>query len=463
MINLAIVIGISKYEKEFQNLPQCKKDAEVIKNILTISKKYKEILYISDKTYSGIIFNKIDEFLNKYKDVKINEILYYFSGHGISKKEEFYCCTTNTKEDSINSSSLKNSDIDLRIKSMKPSLYTKIIDACESGTMYIKGKKNINLIKSPANSSNNMSCYFFNSSLTSQESKVLNSMSCFTLSIINILKKSYIDEKQDSIKYRDLSNKLSDEYQTNETQTPFFVQQGDLSEIFLDINEKMIDYINDNIDDEEKPEQEEAIDLISMDEDRAILFKNNLLTTLENKLKRNTALLKKYNYKITKEDSSDNIIPRDKICNWIIANRDKYFIFARHKTRKVLKSGKMFSILNNEEDYDFITDDFSVNVDKENYEISFTYKSLNNGFPRLKCQIICIYSLTKLYFIYTYGYSIPESWTSYSQYEQSTSVSIKVIGFNSPTTIVNMQIKEISDEFKKYADDYINNYIDAIM
>ena len=57
-MNLAIVIGISQYDKQ-KDLSACKNDANYFYNILNLSDKYENILYINTDTDSNNIMNKI--------------------------------------------------------------------------------------------------------------------------------------------------------------------------------------------------------------------------------------------------------------------------------------------------------------------------------------------------------------------------------------------------------------------
>ena len=295
-MNLAIVIGVSKY-KNFIPLSQCKKDSESIYNVLNKANKYNDILYINQNTTSGEILNQIDDFINKYKDRNIDEVLFYFSGHGLTKTDDFYYCTTNTEETKINTSSLKNSDIDLSIKSLNPKTYVKIIDACQSGNAYIKGVSDEEKILEK-NKGAFKTCYFYSSSKSNQESKVLNTLSSFTATILNILKSSYENSLKE-IKYRELTNELSDRYIDNPIQTPFFVQQGTLSEVFLPLTSEIFNEIEKAIHDENNTcEKNEDINSITenISEEVAINFKNNLLTELEKKLKNSTPLYVSYTH-----------------------------------------------------------------------------------------------------------------------------------------------------------------------
>ena len=85
MVNLAIVIGSSEYLDVSDNLSTVKNDFRLISNILRLSGKYTEILDILDNKNSSEVKSLISTFITKYKDIEVNEILFYFSGHGIRK------------------------------------------------------------------------------------------------------------------------------------------------------------------------------------------------------------------------------------------------------------------------------------------------------------------------------------------------------------------------------------------
>ena len=88
-----------------------------------MSELYDDILLIQKDTVSDHIFNELDKFVDKYKNKEIEEVLLYFSGHGLMKNDEFYFCTSNTNENNINRSSLSNTNIDSIIRSLNPERF----------------------------------------------------------------------------------------------------------------------------------------------------------------------------------------------------------------------------------------------------------------------------------------------------------------------------------------------------
>lgn len=106
MINLAIVIGVSKYNNA-DKLLACKNDAEAINTILDEAHKYDDVLFCNEEVYSINLKNDIVEFVKTYKSEDVNELFLYFSGHGFSNDDDFYFVTSDTDIKKINSTSLQ--------------------------------------------------------------------------------------------------------------------------------------------------------------------------------------------------------------------------------------------------------------------------------------------------------------------------------------------------------------------
>lgn len=142
-MNITILIGVSEYNNE-TNLPGCKNDVIIMKSIIEVSNKYDELLVIAENTNSDNVKQKMSEF--------IHELIDYTSAK-------------------INRTTYKNTEIDGMLKSLKPELTIKIIDACDSGINYVKdiGSKEIaRLLK--GTTSKFERCYFMYSSNFSESS-----------------------------------------------------------------------------------------------------------------------------------------------------------------------------------------------------------------------------------------------------------------------------------------------------
>lgn len=226
-MNIAILIGVSNYKNGIPNLPGSKNDILQFDELIRNTKKYDEILSISTETDSSNVKDKLASFINGKKGVEINELLFYFSGHGDFSNDEFYYILSDFSFDKRTQTSLENSELDNLIKSLTPKLVIKIVDACHSGVNYIKDVASIDsYIKSTSNQFQN--CYFLYSSLNAQSSFQGNKFSFFTLSFINAVK----HHQQKEIRYKDIIDYISDNFTSFPEQTPFFVTQADFTEIF---------------------------------------------------------------------------------------------------------------------------------------------------------------------------------------------------------------------------------------
>jgi hypothetical protein len=236
-MNIAILIGISEYENITQ-LPGSKNDIEKFDILIRETSKFENVLTISEKTESIELKNQIINFINSQKENEIEEVLFYFTGHGDFFNEDFYYVLSDFSIEKRKQSSLQNSELDSLIKSLNPKLVTKIVDACHSGVNYIKDINAIDTyIKSTGNQFKN--CYFLYSSLNSQSSYQNKDYSFFTLSILNAIKKFPSDE----VRYKDLIDYVSDEFIAFPEQTPFFVTQADFTERFCRKNNNLKNFL----------------------------------------------------------------------------------------------------------------------------------------------------------------------------------------------------------------------------
>lgn len=224
MKNIAVVIGVSDYDS-LGELLGCKQDADIMCKLLLGTQKYDKILSISSKTKSYEVKDKLVDFLDKYRSETINELLFYFTGHGDFLNDEFYYLLSDYNNNQRKSSSLQNSEVDNLIRSLNPNITIKIVDACHSGVSYIK---DANIFEKYLQKNTLNNCYFFFSSTTEQSSYQNKDMSFFTKSFVSaILSRNGIE-----IRYKDIMDYISDEFADNSNQTPFFVVQANYTEKF---------------------------------------------------------------------------------------------------------------------------------------------------------------------------------------------------------------------------------------
>lgn len=467
-MNLAIIIGISEYDTQ-SNLPSCKNDANYFFQLLKTSQKYDDILYITENTDSNSIMDALDDYINKHSNSEINEIFLYFSGHGYFNEEEFYFCTSNINTAMINSTSVSNSNIDKLIRKLSPEVYVKVIDACESGSTYIKDIKNRERIFQK-NYDGFKSCYFFSSSECTQGSYANEFISDFTKSFLENIKEFIIDDKLDDIKYRQIAGALSDEYSANSRQTPFFVSQGTLAEIFLSKNPNIEQFLKDlNLEKIGKEETEsssnsvEDVNKLIPTKIEATEAKNKLIDKIASNLKKTKSLLKEYDYNSEIINiNTDEVLNKYKIGKWLADNKDKYFIFASEKySRKYHKNPLLnISTMFNDDDIEYELSSFQLNVDEKEsiYQIEL---SSENHLPKYCCQLVVMYSLTKIYLLYDFTFSYPKNWDEYAGYNASEKVNIATINIKNKQTL-DFNVNKICDEFYDFCLEQLKKYLDVL-
>lgn len=232
-MNIAILMAQSEY-RGAPKLPACKNDLQLMKRVVESSKKYDDILILDDSVGRAYDANEqIIQFVEKYKGGdKIDEVLLYFSGHGNFENNEFYYVWDDYEKTRKRQTCLGNTEIDGFLRSLNAKLTVKIIDACNSGVPYLKGDSGFDKFLSISKDAF-QKCYFLFSSQNDETSGADFQISLFTKSILNSLKN--FDEGK-GVRYRDVMNYVTDEFEKNGVQTPFFVTQCDNTDVFLEIN-----------------------------------------------------------------------------------------------------------------------------------------------------------------------------------------------------------------------------------
>lgn len=236
-MNVAIIIGVSKYATG-NDLPACKNDARKVFEVISKSDKYSNILYLNADENSPDTKKALTTFVSNEKGKEVNELLFYYSGHGEFYKDDFFYLLSDFDSKKRNQTALQNSEVDQLFRSLSPALMVKVIDACQSGTSYIKENEVLQTYLQKTAQQSFKSCYFIYSSLNSQSSYAGVDISHFTASFLNAIRK----EKGAAIRYKDVIDVILDDFEGDSQQTPFFVIQADFTEEFLIINDKLTEY-----------------------------------------------------------------------------------------------------------------------------------------------------------------------------------------------------------------------------
>ena len=226
-MKIAILIGVSEYDSQ-QNLVASKNDVLLMNSLISIGNNYDSILLIDSETNTQAVKARLTSFLQNNFEKEVEQLLFYFSGHGYFDGEEFHYIMSDFDSKRVKSTSLENSELDVLIRSVSPKLTVKIVDACNSGIPYIKDPtafdKYINTSKQSFDK-----CYFMYSSESVQYSYADSKLSFFTKAIGEAVFRS----KTELVRYKDIIDYASDEFQGNEKQSPIFVSQANFTDIFV--------------------------------------------------------------------------------------------------------------------------------------------------------------------------------------------------------------------------------------
>jgi hypothetical protein len=233
-IKMAILVGTPDYIN-LKSLPACAHDIKKMKSLLDATEKYDLVEAITD-TNSDKVKDKIREIFNKYRGTDIDELFFYFTGHGTYERDDVLLCCGNFDEKTPATTSLTNSELDDLIRGISPELTVKILDACRSGAQYIKDSENVFDKALHDAKSKLKKFYCMSSSQLDQSSYASADLSYFTQKFIE----GATRKDSGTIYYRDIVSFIADSFAETEDQTPSFVHQGDGLEEFSKVNQKIV-------------------------------------------------------------------------------------------------------------------------------------------------------------------------------------------------------------------------------
>lgn len=248
-MNLAIIIGISAYQHATP-LKACKNDAILFHDVLKKIKKTDDILFLGDSPQGYVAKKQISDFITKHKEETVDELIFYYTGHGERYGDDFFYLFSDFKEDKKETTGLRNSELDGFFRNISPKLTIKIVDACYSGGVYIKGQPEMQTVLEKSAKENRLKdVYFLYSSRDNEASWADKDYSYFSKSIF----KSLIDN-DGPIRYRDIMAYIADDSEASGTPKPVFIVQADNTEIFGVSTKEVQEHINSKlcIDDETK-------------------------------------------------------------------------------------------------------------------------------------------------------------------------------------------------------------------
>jgi Caspase domain len=221
MTSIAFLIANAKYERQ-DDLPCCLEDLAAVKALIESIGQHNDV-----KAMADVNANHMRDEIRKTLEAneKIEEIFFYFSGHGTQIGKEFYYCGTTFDNERPNQTGLSHSQLHDMFRSAEPDLLVKVVDSCASGTLLVKDDRD----PLPAKKDGFRNVIQLSSCLDEQSSFGGDPLSSFTRSFCV----ACLTKADGPIYYSDVINTLRDAYLENEDQTPHFVSQGTGRELLV--------------------------------------------------------------------------------------------------------------------------------------------------------------------------------------------------------------------------------------
>lgn len=444
-MNLAILIGVSDYVAA-KLLPGCKNDVNIIHNLVQSTNKYQDILFLSEKTNSQDVKEKVSDFILKHQNTEeIDEIFFYYTGHGLFHEGEFHFVLSDFDRTWLNRTTYKNNELDELLKSLNPKLTVKVIDACHSGVKYVKDVNDLELKKVLNESKEKFNnCYFMFSSQADEVSWATQLISYFTLSFVN----SIINHGTNGIRYRDIMDYVSDDFLRSDIgQTPYYVTQSKNTEIFCKIDDplkeklkQLIDNINGTSQRQENKNKNQLslVEIVKKDAEKYckdIKEVHSLLESIKNKVndfKVNDKLNGLFRTQVDfNQETYDYISNIDIVAKSLERKFEDYFIILKYinKTVKVPQKNtlgaqlfKLPSFFENEKNVEikYVEENRDVinsfNISEENLPFTSINIDLYPEYPNISmfnCSIIFAFSKVNIVFFYSFNTFKEVSWDSY--------------------------------------------------
>jgi hypothetical protein len=228
LANVAILVGNTEYQM-LGNLSCCRDDVFAIKELLEATEKFGIVELLLNKN-SSQLKESIRAAIGANQSIE--EIFFYFTGHGFQHEAEFFFCATNFDSNRPNETGLSNSELHALLRSPEANLVVKVIDACSSGSLLVKSDG----LFLPTNKQGFKNLIQIASCLDSQNALAGDPLSPFT----EKFRAAALRKTDGTVYYTDIIDTLRDDFLNDNNQTPHFVSQGTGREQFVE-NAKRLD------------------------------------------------------------------------------------------------------------------------------------------------------------------------------------------------------------------------------
>ena len=234
MANIAVLVANTEY-RSGGSLACCAQDLAAVEELIQSTRRFPVVETLLNQESSQLkdrIRSVVDNNSN------IEEIFFYFTGHGYQNEADFFFCATNFDVRRPNETGLSNDDLHTLLRPANAELVIKVIDACSSGALLFKADGSF--LPPSKNAFKNI--IQIASCLDSQISLTGDPLSLFTNHFI----KAALRKAEGTVYYTDIIDALRDEFLNNNSQTPHFVSQGTGREYLVE-NAKRFDTLRSKL------------------------------------------------------------------------------------------------------------------------------------------------------------------------------------------------------------------------
>jgi len=328
----------------------------------------------------------------------------------------------------LRQTSLQNSEIDNWLRTLNPKLAVKVVDACHSGVGYVKDRQYLQTLLQKTTNRFEW-CYFMFSSTSQQYSYQGNTLSDFTRSFLEGVQSA----ASDNVRYKDIMDFISDDFESNQLQTPVFVTQATLTEGFTQRTVKLEKALECFLDPfkPEKPKESPVANVaqeLTLEETirkdavkyRAKEEVNELLLKLKEQFvhpKASDDFTSLYDLEESFEQSLYSLPKKADIGEWLEKHPDEYFASVE-KEQEAYKA-RTFGVYSIGPEYEtryrWVTSGFELHHEGPYNWIKMLAKPKYPNIPWCNCSIVILISKRSIRFFYFFTQFVEKNWSDREQ------------------------------------------------
>ncbi len=420
MKRLAILLGQSNYLR-LPKLQACRNDLRSMQKLLESSSCFDQFLVLDDATETALdAKEQLRFFLDSNSAEPVNELFFYFTGHGHFTGDEFIYLWNDFNPERQQETSLLSSEIDRILSKAHPELLVKVVDACYSENL-------ISMSSSSSDGHDNTSIDSFKSlyclfSCQKDQYSLADSTHSFFTSLFLQAVNRPLGTR---VRYRDIIDFISEAFENIGRQTPVFVTHADFTEQFCIVTEKVKEFFG-HIDLEQQKQalsklrKSDLLDRVRLEAAQYVALdeaKQCLLCGLEavKELQLNLELSDFFDKEVQSTLAYTNIPKISKIAEVLAVSADELYVQILYDTEHfTIQMPVEYSVLDKPDGIKSISTRMQPFIKwrkipkafENNFELPYVamYLTLKSKYANLMSQVfvlVPILSRTRLYYFYT--------------------------------------------------------------